>query len=107
MEVSQILGRTGEFRRVDDDVVHARGGRDQGADRVDLTIQVAHHIERHDRNAPVTRSVKRLTLALEAGERRVRMRVNQRRFGGYGDGRWQASLRFRTLGDELSDVRGR
>jgi len=64
-------------------------------------------VYRHDRNAPVTRSVKRLKLRLEKGERRVRMRVNQRRFTSYGDGRWQASLRFRTPDDDLSDVRGR
>jgi len=64
-------------------------------------------VYRHDRNAPVTRSVKRLKLRLEKGERRARMRVNQRRFTSYGDGRWQASLRFRTLDDDLSDVRGR
>ncbi|MHC4249454.1 MAG: PA14 domain-containing protein [Planctomycetota bacterium] len=64
-------------------------------------------VYRHDLEAPVTRSVKRLKLVLEAGERRVRMRVNQRAFTEYGDGRWQASLRFRTPDDELSDVRGR
>ena len=64
-------------------------------------------VYRHDRNAPVTRSVKRLKLRLEKGERRVRIRVNQRRFTSYGDGRWQASLRFRTPDDELSDVHGR
>lgn len=64
-------------------------------------------VYRHDTEAPVTRSVKRLELKLEAGERRVRMRVNQRAFTEYGDGRWQASLRFRTPDDELSDVRGR
>ena len=64
-------------------------------------------VYRHDCNAPVTRSVKRLVLHLEKGERRVRMRVNQRQFTSYGDGRWQASLRFRTPDDELSDVRGR
>jgi hypothetical protein len=64
-------------------------------------------VYRHDTEAPVTRSVKRLELKLEAGERRVRMRVNQRAFTEYGDGRWQASLRFRTSDDELSDVRGR
>jgi hypothetical protein len=64
-------------------------------------------VYRHDLEAPVTRSGKRLKLKLEAGERRVRMRVNQRAFTEYGDGRWQASLRFRTTDDELSDVRGR
>lgn len=64
-------------------------------------------VYRHDSEAPVTRSVKRLKLNLKAGERRVRMRVNQRAFTEYGDGRWQASLRFRTPDDELSDVRGR
>ena len=62
---------------------------------------------RHDYEAPVTRSVKRLRLELAQGEHRVRIRVNQGAFTEYGDGRWQASLRFRTLDDELSDVRGR
>jgi hypothetical protein len=64
-------------------------------------------VYRHDREAPVTRSVKRLKLQLAPGEHRVRMRVNQGAFTEYGDGRWQASLRFRTVGDDLSDVCGR
>lgn len=63
-------------------------------------------VYRHNAQAPVTRSVKRLKLHLERGTRRVRIRVNNRGFSEYGDGRWQASLRFRTKDDLLSDIRG-
>lgn len=61
---------------------------------------------RNNGEGPVTRSVVRLPLRLEAGEHRLRIRVNQRQFTSYGDGRWQASLRIRTLADELSCVTG-
>ncbi len=60
----------------------------------------------HDYHGPVTRSVKRLKLELTEGEHEVRMRVNQGKFSSYGDGRWQASLRFRTQDDRLSKVTG-
>jgi hypothetical protein len=70
--------------------------------------EVLHElVYRHDYEAPVTRSVKRLRLEFAQGEHRVRIRVNQGAFTEYGDGRWQASLRFRTVDDDLSDVRGR
>ena len=60
----------------------------------------------HYEQLPVTRSVKRLKLRLEQGNHRIRMRVNQRGHSRFGDGRWQASLRFRTDGDDLSNVTG-
>ena len=63
-------------------------------------------VARNNSEAPVTRSVVRRPLRLEAGEHRLRMRVNQRQFSSYGDGRWQASLRIRTADDQLSDVTG-
>ncbi len=63
-------------------------------------------VYRHNRQSPVTRSVQRLKLRLEKGPHRVRIRVNNRAFEKQGDGRWQASLRFRTRDDLLSDVRG-
>ncbi len=63
-------------------------------------------VYRHDSRAPVTRSVKRLKHTLEKGRHRVRIRVNQWRHSSYGDGRWQASLRFRTADDDLSKVTG-
>ena len=64
-------------------------------------------VYRHDSRGPVTRAVKRLKLPLERGRHRVRIRVNQWRHSSYGDGRWQASLRFRTADDGLSHVTGR
>ncbi len=57
---------------------------------------------RHDKCAwrPVTRTAIRLPVELNAGEHRIRMRVNQ------GEGRWQACLRIRTEDDRLSAVTG-
>jgi hypothetical protein len=54
----------------------------------------------------VIRNSHRFKVYLEKGRHRLRIRVNQgphvkKLDGGY----WQASLRFRTLEDELSDVR--
>jgi len=63
-------------------------------------------VARNNGEGPVTRSAIRPPLPLEAGEHRLRMRVNQRPFSSYGDGRWQASLRIRTTDDDLSDVTG-
>lgn len=63
-------------------------------------------VYRHDQMAPVTRSVMRLPLVLSAGEHRLRIRVNNCAFSHYGDGRWQASLRFRTREDLLAPVTG-
>ncbi|GMV82632.1 MAG: hypothetical protein AMXMBFR7_38160 [Planctomycetota bacterium] len=57
-------------------------------------------IYRHDHTRPVTRAAYTFKLALEAGEHRLRMRVNQQ------EGRWQASLRIRTPDDDLSTVSG-
>ncbi|OGV72479.1 MAG: hypothetical protein A3K19_16690 [Lentisphaerae bacterium RIFOXYB12_FULL_65_16] len=60
----------------------------------------------HDEQAPVTRSAAREPVRIEKGEHRLRMRVNNRTFSQYGDGRWQASLRIRTQDDQLSRVTG-
>ena len=49
---------------------------------------------------PVTRSARRLKVPLEAGEHRLRMRVNQTIT------RWQASVRIRTADDDISSVVG-
>jgi hypothetical protein len=49
---------------------------------------------------PVTRSARTFTQKLEAGDHRIRMRVNQT------DARWQASLRIRTHDDDVADVTG-
>jgi len=53
------------------------------------------------------RNTRRFKVRLEKGRHRVRMRINQgpqvrKLQGGY----WQASLRFRTEGDRLSNVTG-
>ncbi len=61
---------------------------------------------RRDEGAPVTRSAERLKLQLAKGVHEVRMRVNQAQYTSFGDGRWQASLRFRTLEDRVSGVVG-
>lgn len=63
-------------------------------------------VYRHDIALPVTRSVKRLKHPLEQGHHRVRIRVNQLGHSSFGDGRWQASLRFRAADDDLSNVTG-
>jgi len=57
-------------------------------------------IYRHDHMRPVTRAAYRRRVHLRAGERRIRIRVNQ------NEGRWQASLRIRTQEDDLSGVTG-
>ena len=62
---------------------------------------------RHDNQAPVTRSVARPVVKLEEGDHTVRMRVNNREFTSYADGRWQASIRFRTTDDLLSGITGK
>ena len=58
-------------------------------------------VYRHDYQRPVTRAAFAEPILLEAGVHRVRFRVNQ------FDGKWQASLRFRTEADTLSDIVGR
>ena len=55
---------------------------------------------RNNERRPVTRTAIRHPVELEAGEHRIRMRVNQ------GKGRWQACLRIRTKDDRLSAVTG-
>jgi len=62
---------------------------------------------RHDLQAPVTRSVARPVVRIEKGDHDVRMRVNNREFTSYADGRWQASIRFRTEDDRLSNITGK
>jgi hypothetical protein len=49
---------------------------------------------------PVTRAAHRIPIRLNAGDHRLRFRLNQHR------GPWQAALRFRTGEDELSDIVG-
>jgi hypothetical protein len=63
-------------------------------------------ILRHDINAPVTRSAARPVVRLEKGDHDVRMRVNNGGFTDHADGRWQATLRFRTTDDRLTDITG-
>ncbi len=63
-------------------------------------------IYRHDQSAPVTRSVARPMIRLEAGDHTLKMRVNQQGMSNWQDGRWQASLRIRTPADTLSHVTG-
>ncbi|MFH1709077.1 MAG: PA14 domain-containing protein [Planctomycetota bacterium] len=58
-------------------------------------------IYRYDDQRPVSRAAFSVPLRLEAGDHRLRIRVNQ------CEGRWQASLRIRTAADETSDVTGR
>jgi PA14 domain-containing protein len=59
---------------------------------------------RRDNRAPVTRSAQRLKLKITKGKHRIRMRVNQWQRSSYGDGRWQAYLRFRTVDDDITGV---
>ena len=49
---------------------------------------------------PVTRSARSFNYHLEAGEHRIRMRINQQ------EGPWQAFLRIRTADDDAADVVG-
>jgi hypothetical protein len=56
--------------------------------------------------APVTRAVRRRVVHLAQGRHRVRMRVNQWHHTSFGDGPWQASLRFRTAEDDVSAIIG-
>ena len=77
----------------------------QSDDQMILWID-GKEVYRHNRQSPVTRSVMRLPLKLEKGPHRLRIRVNNRAFEKQGDGRWQASLRFRTKADLLSNVHG-
>ncbi|HHN45847.1 MAG TPA: hypothetical protein ENN09_00260 [Planctomycetes bacterium] len=55
---------------------------------------------RHDHQQPVTRAAYAVPVILEEGVHRVRIRVNQLQ------GRWQASLRFRTEDDGISGIIG-
>ena len=77
----------------------------QSDDQLILWID-GKQVYRHDNRAPVTRSVKRLKHHLTKGQHRIRIRVNQWHHTSYGDGRWQASLRFRTADDSLSNIVG-
>jgi hypothetical protein len=50
---------------------------------------------------PVTRSGRSFKQHLDAGEHRIRMRINQ------SEGPWQAFLRIRTEDDDIADVEGK
>lgn len=71
----------------------------QSDDQMILWID-GKEVFRYDGRAPVTRAGSWVKLPLKAGERRIRMRVNQT------EARWQATLRIRTLDDQPSGVVG-
>ncbi len=63
-------------------------------------------LHRHEQRAPVTRSAARPKISLGAGRHTMLMRVNQAGESAWHDGRWQATVRIRTLDDRLSTVFG-
>lgn len=71
----------------------------QSDDQMILWID-GKEVFRYDGRAPVTRAGSWVKLPLKAGERRIRLRVNQT------EARWQACLRIRTLDDQPSGVVG-
>ncbi|MCW8132298.1 MAG: hypothetical protein KIS92_18270 [Planctomycetota bacterium] len=71
----------------------------QADDQMILWID-GKEVFRHRESMPVTRGGDRVKIPLEAGEHRMRFRLNQM------EGRWQGAVRIRAEDDGLSDIVG-